>query len=260
MFMAIRWAILLGAMAGLGPISDASEPERAATKEEASAKEQSPANEQKRPGQNPRVLLIIAKDNTRCEKELARLRQPGRDFELMRARGWKIGAGPENHLQIVDQEEVAELIAQLTVREFPLVVCVGGTEIVRSFKSGCTTPLDVWTFGWLVKGVDERPPGMVPEAARVETTGNYPLRGNHWSVDGDVNPSRQTVISHLRGPTHVHMIRAHWKIETWSYEELRSMHDNLHEQEMGGVQPTSRYQAPPARSGPNLYGAGRKIK
>lgn len=239
----------------------ASEPDGTPTKEGASAKEQTPAGKKPPRAQNPRVLLITAQDNARCEKELARLHEPGRDFEVMRARGWKIGPGPENHLQIVDQEGVADLIAQITVREFPIVVCVQGKEIVRSFKSGCTTPLDVWTFGWLAKGIDERPPGMIPEAARVETTGNYPLRGNHWSVDSDVNPSREKVIAHLRGPTHAHMIRAHWKIETWSYEELRSMHDNLHEQEMGGVQPMSMNSyRPPARSGPDLTTAGRKAR
>jgi hypothetical protein len=234
------------------------EPEVAA-KEGSISKEQTPSEERQQQSQNPRVLLITAKDNARCDQELARLRQPGRDFEIMRARGWKIGAGPENHLQIVDQDEVSELIEQLTMREFPLVVCVNGPEIVRSFKSGCTTPLDVWTFGWLAKGIDERPPGFIPEAARVETTGNYPLRGNHWSIDEDWNPTRERVISHLRGPSHAHLIRPHWKIETWSYEELRSMHDNLHEQEMGGVSASSRYQQPASR-GPDLFSAGRKAK
>jgi hypothetical protein len=270
MLAAMRWGITPAALAAfimLACLAEASRADQEAitsdatveAKKETVGKDQKPA-EQKRPrAQNSRVLLITAKDNARCEKELARLRQPGRDFDVMRSKGWKIGPGPENHLQIIDQEEVAPLIEQLTMREFPLVVCVAGDEIVRSFKSGCTTPLDMWTFGWLAKGVDERPPGSIPEAARVETTGNYPLRGNHWSIDEDWNPSREKVISHLRGPTHAHMIRAHWKIETWSYEELRSMHDNLHEQEMGGVQPM-RYQPQPSRSGPDLYSAGRKAR
>ncbi len=146
----------------------------------------------------PRVLFITAKDCPRCERELARLRRPGGDFEKMRARGWKIGPGPTNHLQIVDRLAVGDLIAELATSELPKVICVREQEIVRSFQSGCTTPLDMWTFGWLIKGIDERPPGWVPEKARVEWTGHYPLRGNHWSIDEDWNPTRERVVAHLR--------------------------------------------------------------
>ena len=121
------------------------------------------------------------------------------------------------------------------MREFPTVCCVDEGQIVRSFKSGCTTPLDAWTFGFLAKGLNERPAESVAEAARVETTGHYPLRGNHWSVDEDWSPTKAKVVSHLRGPNHASQIAASWKIESWSYEELRSLHDNLHEREMGGV-------------------------
>jgi hypothetical protein len=191
---------------------------------------------------NPRVLFITAKDSPRSDEELLRLRRAGGEFDKLRSAGWTIGAGPENHLQIVEREAIPELIEQLKVRDFPTVACVDHSQIVRSFTAGCTTPLDVWTFGFLAKGVDERPPGTVSEAARVETTGHYPLRGNHWSVDDDWSPSREKVVSHLRGPNHGHQIRAGWAIESWSYEELRSLHDNLHEIEMGGVSYSSRQQ------------------
>ncbi len=180
-----------------------------------------------------RVLFITTKDCPRCEFELARLRKAGGDFEKMRARGWKVGDGDDNHLQIVDREAVAELVEQLKVRQFPTVAAVSDGQIVRSFQAGCTTPLDAWTFGFLAKGIDERPPGSVPEAARVETTGNYPLRGNHWSIDEEWNPSREKVVSHLRGPVHGGQTAKYPNLESWSYEELRSLHDNIHEQEMG---------------------------
>src|SRR5439155_26498714 len=39
-------------------------------------------------GRNPRVLFITKKGCDRCERELARLRRPGGDFESMQARGW----------------------------------------------------------------------------------------------------------------------------------------------------------------------------
>ncbi len=203
---------------------------------------------------NPRVLFITSKDCARCETELSRLRRAGGDFEKMQGQGWKIGAGADSHLQIVDREAIAELVEKLGVREYPTVACVSEGEIVRSFKSGCTTPLDAWTFGFLAKGIDERPPGSVSEATRVETTGHYPLRGNHWSIDEDWNPTREKVVSHLRGPTHGHQILKNYEIERWSYEELRSLHDNLHEREMGGVSYSGR-SAPAS----DPFGAGRKL-
>ena len=134
-------------------------------------------------------------------------------------------------MQIIDREQIPELVEKLKVSEFPTVACIDKGEIVRSFKSGCRTPLDCWTFGFLAKGIDERPPGAVLQAAYVETTNNYPLRGNHWSVGEDWNPTRDTVIGHLRGPNHGSQILAKWQIESWSYEELRSLHDDLHERE-----------------------------
>jgi hypothetical protein len=234
-------------------------PQSATAQDPAESQRQPPGStaENKEPGrtrpQSSRVVFITTKDCPKCERELARLRRPGGDFQKMQARGWKIGKGEENHLQIVDREALGDLIAQLDPRDFPTVACISGNEIVRSFKSGCTTPLDMWTFAWLAKGVDERPPGSVPEAARVETTGHFPLRGNHWSIDEDWNPTRDKVVSHLRGPNHGAHIAANWEIETWSYEELRSLHDHLHEQEMASGNYVGRSQ--PAS---NPFSATRK--
>jgi hypothetical protein len=204
-----------------------------------------------------RVLFITSQDAPQCERELARLNASEGDFAKLRSRGWKIGAGPENHLQIVDQAAIPELIAQLQVHDYPTVACISDGSVLRSFQSGCTTPLDMWTFGWLAKGIDERPASSVPEAARAETTGHYPLRGNHWSVDGAWTPARETVISHLRSPAHVIHLDSSWAIDTWSYEELRSLHDNLHEQFGGGV---SASRAKSTSRSSNQFSANRKIQ
>jgi hypothetical protein len=181
----------------------------------------------------PRVLFITTKDSPNCDTVLARLRKPGGDFENMRAAGWTIGETADNNIQIVDRDLIPELAEKLKIHEYPAVACIGKGKVVRSFKSGCTTPLDAWTFGWLAKGIDERPTAPVLEAATVETTGHYPLRGNHWSVSGDWNPTREEVVAHLRGPNHAAEILASQQIETWSLEELRSLHDDLHEHEPG---------------------------
>lgn len=221
-----------------------------------------PAAKSNAPPRSPRVLFITAKDCEACDDELERLQKTGGDFDLMQKRGWKIGEGHENHIQIVDKDSIPDLIKKLNVHEFPTVACIQDGEIIRSFKDGCSTKLDAWTFSWLIKGFNERPTAPIPEAIRVEWTGSYPLRGNHWSVDGDWNPSKDVVIAHLRGAVHGGQIAASYKIEAWSYEELRSLHDDLHEREMGGVVPASYYgnyyQGQPARGADN-FSAGRKM-
>lgn len=207
---------------------------------------------------NLRVLFITAEDCAKCDAELKRLRQPGGEFESMRAAGWKIGETPDNHIQIVDRADVPELAELLKNRELPSVVCVENGEVLRYFKHGCTTPLDAWTFGWLMKGVNERPKPAVPEKIEVETTGHYPLRGNHWSVDGDFNPSHAKIVAHLRNDFHSPQLMAEWKIDEWSVEELRSLHDDLHERYGGGVISTGVGQST-QQTGVGQFSAGRKF-
>jgi hypothetical protein len=208
-------------------------------------------------GRNPRVLFITDKNSDQCRRELERLRRPRGEFAAMQAQGWKIGASVNDHIQMVDRGEVPDLLNQLDSSEFPVVACISDGEIIRSFKDGCSTPLDAWTFGWLLKGISERPQAPIPEAIRVATTGHYPLRGNHWSVDGDTNPTKETLVAHLRGPNHVHLLNADWKIEVWSTEELRSLHDDLHEKY---GPPATAAAAGPARSSSSFdqFNAGRK--
>lgn len=205
-----------------------------------------------------RVLFITAKDCAKCERELERLRQTGGVFESMRATGWKIGETPDNHIQIVDRADVPELAELLKDRELPSVVCVENGEVLRYFKHGCTTPLDAWTFSWLMKGQNERPKPAIPEKIEVETTGHYPLRGNHWSVDGDFDPSHAKVVAHLRNEFHSPQLMAEWKIDEWSVEELRSLHDDLHERYGGGVV-TNGFGPPAQQTGVGQFGAGRKF-
>lgn len=213
------------------------QPNDAASKNNTSASDQ-PAAAQQTASQSAfpekalpaKVLFITSKDSPDCDKVLGQLMRPNGDFDKMRAAGWKIGKGPGNQLQIVDKDEVPELMAQLGKQEFPAVASVDKSgEVVRYFRFGCTTPLDMWTFGFLAKGIDERPAGFVMETARVEWTAHYPLRGNHWSVEGDWSPSKEKTVAHLHGPNHQSQLIPEWHIEEWSLEELRSLHDDLHE-------------------------------
>lgn len=184
-----------------------------------------------------RILLLTGPECQSCVDELRRLEAAGGAFELLRRRGWRIGTGAENHIQVIDQSrpvdpDIAPVVAMQHPVNAPCVAYVEKGEIARSFHGGCTTPLDQWTFGWLMTGNDERPVPFRPEPISVVTSGNYPLRGNHWSVEGNVNPTREYIVQHLRS-THGAQIQTNWNIETWSLEELRSVHDDLHDRTEG---------------------------
>jgi hypothetical protein len=206
-----------------------------------------------------RILVVVSPDSERCREELKKLNATGGPFELLRKRRWKVGPEPENHIQIVDRSlpiaaNIATVVSQLPASESPIVVCIEDGAIARSFQRGCTTPLDQWTFGWLMTGNDQRPAAFVPEPVQVQTTGHYRLRGNHWSVDSDWNPSRDTVVRHLRA-SHTGSLQAGWNIETWSVEELRSLHDDIHDREEGF---RGRYAQSTATRSSSTGGAGLK--
>jgi hypothetical protein len=184
-----------------------------------------------------RILVVISPDCDRCDDELNKMNAPGGPIEILRKRGWKIGPEPTNHIQIVDRSkpldaDISKVVSELPPSDSPVVLCVEDGSIERSFQRGCTTPLDQWTFGWLMTGNDDRPEEFVPEPIKVKTTGNYRLRGNHWSVEGNWNPTAEYVAQHLRA-AHSNNIQAGWKIEDWSVEELRSLHDDIHDREEG---------------------------
>src|ERR1700730_5923844 len=79
---------------------------------------------------NSRVVFIVAKNCSRCDEELSRLQRPGGDFEVMRAGAWLIGDGPQNHVQIVDRDQVPELVKKLNPREYPVVAYIDQGEVV----------------------------------------------------------------------------------------------------------------------------------
>lgn len=191
----------------------------------------------KLPPRSKRILVVTSAECQGCAEAILQLESANGPFELLRQRGWKIGAGPENHIQIIDvasnaDSDVALLAASLHPLNGPVVVCVERGEVTRAFHRGCTTPLDQWTFGWLMTGDDQRPIPYPPLPVSVPTTDHYPLRGNHWSVEGNFNPTREYTIQHLRS-AHARELLADWNIESWSLEELRSVHDDLHERAEG---------------------------
>lgn len=75
---------------------------------------------------------------------------------------------------------------------------------------------------------------------------------------GDFNPKRDVLVSHLRSPSHAHGIAANWKVETWSYEELRSLHDDLHERELANNPQFYSSGSQSTGSSGTQFGAGRK--
>ena len=212
-----------------------------------------------------RVLVIILPNCKRCEEELQRLQASKGPFEVLRKNGWRIGHGPANHIQLVttpDQADpdISPVIASIKISKDPVVVAVESGKPIRSFIAGCTTPLDEWTFGWMLTGNDERPKGSIPESATISTTGNYPLRGNHWYVEGIWNPTSEFVINHLRS-NHPTALKIEWKLKSWSHHELLSLHDDIHEREEGfrsRYQPASSRQT--SRNGSGIRRPGRRLQ
>lgn len=195
-------------------------------------------------GRNPRVLFIVTDDCAECVEELERLRADDGPFARLRQQDWKIGPEEHNDLQIVQSTDVPLLVQQLRVTKFPTVACLQNGRVVRSFTDGCRTPLDEWTFGWLLSGYDERDEPALPEDVKVAWTGTYPLRGNHWSVEGDWIPSFEKLVKHMRGENHLKQVPLTWPIETWSYEEIRSLHDDVHENDYPKEPLKSGYRMP----------------
>lgn len=197
------------------------------------------------PERSPRVLLITKDDCENCRKELTRLRLENGAFDALRRQRWKIGDTADCHVQIVNSKNIPALIDRLGVQEYPTVACIAKGEILRSFTKGCRTPLDEWTFGWLLHGRDERFEPLLEAEITVDWTGYYPLRGNHWSVEGEWLPTFEYLVEHMRGENHLNQVPSRWPIETWSYDEVRSLHDDVHENDGMPRHPLKRYRLPP---------------
>ena len=131
------------------------------------------------------------------------------------------------------------------MQEYPTVACLANGEIIRSFTKGCRTPLDVWTFGWLLHGRDERLEPLLDAKVTIDWTGHYPLRGNHWSVEGEWLPTFEFLVEHMRGENHLTQVPPRWPIESWSYDEVRSLHDDVHENNGFPRHPLKRYRLSP---------------
>jgi hypothetical protein len=110
---------------------------------------------------NLQVLLIMSWKHPGAEAELRRLESVDGAFERLRKVGWRVGLKPDDHLRIVTDDEVRELVTKLDLKSFPSVVALHDGEVIRSFRSGCTTPLDEYTFEWMRSGVSGPYGGVV---------------------------------------------------------------------------------------------------
>lgn len=177
----------------------------------------------------PRVLLITTAQSAESQAVLQRLQQKSGAFAQLENRGWRIAPTANSHIQLLTAEQRPDLVRRFGITHYPWVGTLQHGQIVRSFSDGCSTPLDVWTFHWLLTGESERPEEPMPAEITVAWTGHYPLRGGHWSILGDDRPIFETVVHHLRSARHARQISLSWDVESWSYEELRSLHDDVHE-------------------------------
>lgn len=186
-----------------------------------------------------RVMLFNADWCPACVAD-----QPKREAALaaLQRKGWRVGEQPEDQFQIVDVD-ASDLDERLGIDAVPAYVKVEDGRIVRQFRRGCSEPLDAWALGRLYTGRDQRPePKRAPVTAA--TTGQYPLRGNWWSVDGQWNAIKAVLIAHLTGGEHRGKFDRDW-LQSLSRAELHSLHSDDHE---GRLQ--RRHVRPPAASTP----------
>lgn len=238
-FLPIATSTLFGQVVTLSTVASANtdQPASAERKSQAPTAENTEAVEEESgaPIGASQILFIVDPNCTACDELLKELES---EFQPMRYSNWKIDRGSDAHIRIIDKAAAVSLLklsdAEAKEMQLPKVLAIRKNEVVRYFKAGCSTPLDRWTFDWLFTGVERRPTPPPIQPVTVPTTGNYPLRGGHWSVAGDWHPSREKVLGHLRGPNHQSQLKPEWNLELWSREELRSLHDNLHELEKFG--------------------------
>lgn len=151
--------------------------------------------------------------------------------------GWTFGNTDDRMIQFVDADEDTDLTAALNEHlggdvGLPFVGKIEGGEVVRQWQNGCTEPLDQWTLGWLSKGVSERPDPPPKLKATVPTSGNYPLRGRFWTVEGSRNPSKSFLVSHLIGNNnHRGKFDRGW-LNSLTWHELMSLHSDDHERRL----------------------------
>ena len=180
-----------------------------------------------------RAVIVMAKWCIHCPKK-----EVAAAVAAMVKNGWKIGPEPTNAIQLLDVDdntiEADRVLNSLDqhMAGLPFMVAVEGGKIVRRLETGCTTPIDQWSLGWLATGIDERP-GREKEPATVKRSGNYPLRGGWWIVNQYParanSPSKNYIISHLlAGGVHAGKFAADW-IKSLSIPELHSLHSDDHE-------------------------------
>jgi len=176
-----------------------------------------------------RAVIIMAEWCIHCPKE-----QVAKAVAAMVKNGWKIGPEASNAIQLLDVDKdtveadrVLNALDQHTAG-LPFMVAVEGGQIVRRLETGCTTPIDQWSLGWLATGKDERP-GREKEPATVKRSGNYPLRGGWWTVNQYRSPPKSYIVSHLlSGGAHAGKFARDW-LNSLSVSELHSLHSDDHE-------------------------------
>lgn len=180
-----------------------------------------------------RAVIVMAEWCVHCPKK-----EVAKAVAAMLAKGWKIGPEATNAIQLLDvdkhqaeSDRVLNALGQSTTG-LPFMVAVEGGKIVRRLETGCTTPIDQWSLGWLATGIDERP-DREKEPATVRRSGNYPLRGGWWTVNQYParanSPSRSYIIRHLTaGGVHAGKFAADW-LASLSIPELHSLHSDDHE-------------------------------
>lgn len=101
----------------------------------------------------PRILILVQQGCLPC---VALKRELEPEFAALRSVGWKIGTTADCHVQIVDIGQQPRY-AVFAVDGTPAIVRFDGIGVVKNSLPTVRTPVDRWSIGLLLKGVDERP-------------------------------------------------------------------------------------------------------
>lgn len=157
----------------------------------------------------------------------------------MRKRNWLIGKEDWNHIQFIDSDKNKDLESKYGINSLPTFIMIDpfGREVART--------------GFLNAGEMSSFYNKHKEAKKKVQTASYPLNGRTWSVNGDYNPSRQTLIDHLLyGGVHAGKFTKDY-LSQLSRDELMSLHGDDHDHRVNTkyaeVQPAKVYKQPARR-------------
>lgn len=171
--------------------------------------------------ESPRGGRVVIVGAEWCAPCVALKPKVAKALDDLKSKGWNMDLFVV--LDITRDEQLVEALVDEPIQDLPFVAFVDNGSVIRHWQSGCNTPMDAWTLGWLATGKSQRPAPKYKSTVRLS---GYPIRGNWWSVDGRWRPTRTRLIAHLSSSNHGFSSSF---LNGLTLEELHSLHSDDHE-------------------------------